>query len=69
MEIYIEGKRITSKDHPLIIQLTEQDKKNIANMGDGATFYAEFDDKDKTDPNEVGKMLCELKTKYGYIKG
>jgi len=43
MKICMDGKLYTCKDKPLIILLTRQDRKNIANMAEDASIYCEFE--------------------------
>ena len=37
------------EDQALMVELTDTDRRNIANMIPGARFYAQFDDRDPRD--------------------
>lgn len=60
MKFYIDGKIVTSKDHPLIVVLSKQDKVNIANMIEGATVYSVFEKGDHS-VEEIEAMLTRAK--------
>ena len=60
MKFYIDGKIVTSDDYPLIVILTDKDKRNIANRIEGATVYCLFDE-EKHPFNEIDALTSEAK--------
>jgi len=60
MKFYIDGEIVTSEKMPLVVILSEQDKKNISNMDPEAITYCEFD-KDKHYPGEISNLLTEAR--------
>lgn len=62
MKFYIDGKWITCDEMPLIINLSDQDKKNIAKMKPEATVYGQWNC-DKNDFAEMDKLGNEAKEK------
>jgi len=44
MKFMVANQVFTEENGPMILHLTEQDKKNIAAMVPGATFYMIFDE-------------------------
>lgn len=62
MKVWINGKVTDTKETPIVVILTEQDRKNIANMIPGATLYCMYDT-DTHSQEEIEKLLTELKEK------
>ena len=48
MKIMVGDKTFTQEDGPMVIHLTEQDRRNIANMVPDATCYMVFDQEKMT---------------------
>ena len=53
-----DGEWIDPEEIPIVVELTEQDKINIANMAEDATLYASFP---KDTPVNIQEWLDELK--------
>lgn len=46
-------------EQPIMVVLTDGDKRNIANMADGCTRYAIFDDADEMSADEKFAWMSE----------
>lgn len=60
MRIWLEGKWYNHKDHLLVEELSDQDKKNIENMHPDCTLYAQYDE-NNISTDDVKKILNRLK--------
>ena len=60
MKIWANGKWVSARTDLLIIHLTDQDKKNIANMHKDCSIYSEYSSKNFS-TNEVMMFLKKVK--------
>lgn len=52
MKLFVDGKIVESKDQPLVVIFTAQDRINISNMASDATIYCVYE----TDNHTVGEI-------------
>ena len=64
MKFYFKGKIVSTKDTPLIIILTMQDKKHIANMVPGVNVYCQYET-DLYSIEEIDQLCTEAKEQNG----
>ena len=58
MIVKIGDNVVDSKDQPVMVILSDEDKRNIANMDPGANKYISYPD--DLDPDEVQKWIEEV---------
>lgn len=64
MKFYINGRIVTSKEIPLILILSKQDKENISNMKPKVRFYCEFNTDTHTQ-KEISDLLTKIEKLLG----
>ena len=61
MKVKVGNKVYDHVDQPIMVQLTDQDKKNIANMHPECNVYCIFDEK-KHNKDESIELMSDFKT-------
>lgn len=64
MRVYVDGKWHDYKTELLVVELTDQDKKNIKNMNPDCTLYAQYEE-NYIATQVVVELLEELKKMGG----
>ena len=57
MKVKVGNKVYTGEDEPIMVILTEQDKKNIANMFPDATKYCSYPDDEEWKNDDYKKIF------------
>lgn len=64
MKFFIGGELVTTKDFPLVVVLTDEDKKSIANMNPECNVFCQFEKEEHT-VEEIESIVSKAKELNG----